>query len=126
MKNNGIEAAKPEELRKSKRIDYYSKILCTKSIYNGETEEYETPAELMLINVSVGGLGVVCERHFEKDTMLFLDIKLGEESFRNVAAKVMWTIKKGDMHRHGLEISNMSGKLYRSLSRLDNSITATV
>lgn len=126
MNNNGVKAAKPEELRKSKRIDYYTKIQCTKSIYDGKTEAYDEPVELTLINVSAGGLGIICERHFEKDTMLFLNIKLGEESFQKVAAKVMWTLKKGDMYRHGLEISNMSGRMYRHLSQLDNSITATV
>lgn len=126
MDTNGIEAVKSAELRKNKRIDYYSKIQCIKSVYKGETEEYGEPLELMLINVSIGGLGIICERHYEKDTVLFLNIKLEEESFPKVAAKVMWTIKKGDMYRHGLEISNMSGRLYRHLSKLDNSVTATV
>ncbi len=126
MNNSGAEAAKLAELRKSKRIDYYSKIQCTKSIYNGETEEYEEPLELMLINISIGGLGIVSEKSFEKATVLILNLKLEGENYQRVAAKVMWTIKKGNMFRHGLEISNISGRLYSHLSRLDNSITTMV
>lgn len=126
METNVSEAVKPGDSRRSKRLDYYSKIQCIKSIYNGEAEEYKVPLQLMLINVSIGGLGIVSERQFEKGTILFLDIKLEDEEFKMVASKVMWTIKKGDMFRHGLEISNMSGRLYSRLSRLDNSITTTV
>ncbi|MHB1394395.1 MAG: PilZ domain-containing protein [Clostridia bacterium] len=126
MNNSGVGAAKLDELRKSKKIDYYSKIQCTKSIYNGETEEYEEPLELMLINVSIGGLGIVSEKSFEKATILILNLKLEDENYKRVAAKVMWTIKKGNMFRLGLEITNISGRLYSHLSKLDNSITTTV
>lgn len=126
MEDNGIGALKPAELRGSKRINYYSNLQCTKSLYNGEAEEYAEPLQLTLINVSVGGLGIICDRHFEKDTVLLLNIRLEEENYDKVAARVIWTIKKGDMFRHGLEISNVSGRLYSHLSRLDNSITTTV
>jgi c-di-GMP-binding flagellar brake protein YcgR len=115
-----------DELRKNKRIDYYSMLQCTKSVYNGEAEEYEEPLQLVLINVSAGGLGIVCQRHFQTDTVLHLNMKLEDQIYEKVTAKVMWTIKKGDMYRHGLEITNMSGRLYSHLSRLDNSITTTV
>lgn len=114
------------ELRKSKRIDYCSKIQCTKSIYKGETEEYEEPLELMLINVSTGGLGIISERSFEKGTILILNLTLEEANYKKVAAKVMWTIKNGDKFRYGMEITNITGRLFSHLSRLDNSITTTV
>jgi c-di-GMP-binding flagellar brake protein YcgR len=119
-------AATFNELRKNKRIDYYSMLQCTKSVCNGEAEEYEEPLQLVLINVSAGGLGIICQRNYQKDTVLFLNMKLEDQIYEKVTAKVMWTIKKGDMYRHGLEITNMSGRLYRHLSRLDNSITTTV
>ena len=126
MEVNGIDAVKAAESRKSRRQDYYSNIQCTKKAYNGEVEEYEEPLQLVLINVSIGGLGIISEKQFEKGTMLYLNIRLEDEAFERVTAKVMWTIKRGDMYRCGLEISNMSGRLYRHLSRLDNSITTTV
>jgi hypothetical protein len=53
-------------------------------------------------------------------------MKLEEEYYEKVTAKVMWNMKKGDAYRHGLEITNISGRLYRHLSRIDNSITTTV
>lgn len=120
------EAAQHTEMRKHKRIDYYSMLQCTKSIYNGEVEDYAEPLQLVLLNISIGGLGIICERHFQKDTVLYLNMQLEDQSYEKIAAKVMWSIKKGDMYRHGLEISNMSGRLYSHLSRLDNSITTTV
>lgn len=112
--------------RKSKRINYFSKIYCSKSMYNGEAEEFQEPVELMLHDVSEGGLGVVCDRLFERGSVLVLSITLEDVHYEKVTAKVMWTIKKNNTYRHGLEIMNLSGKLFRHLSRLDNSITTTV
>ena len=112
--------------RKSKRINYFSKIYCRKSMYNGMAEEFEEPVELTLHDVSEGGLGVICDRLFERGSVLVLNISLEEVYYEKVTAKVMWTIKKNNTYRHGLEIMNLSGKLFRHLSRLDNSITTTV
>ncbi|HWR61598.1 MAG TPA: PilZ domain-containing protein [Clostridia bacterium] len=112
--------------RKGKRISYYSKIYCSKSMNNGQAEEFEEPVEMTLRDVSEGGLGVVCSRLFEKGSVLVLSITLEEVNYQKVTAKVMWTIKKDDAYRHGLEVMNLSGKLYRHLSKLDNSITTTV
>jgi len=126
MKSKGTEASKPANKRKSRRIDYYSKIQCIKSTYRGRTEEYEIPLELTLINISVGGLGIISEKPFEKDTVLVLSFNLEEEKYEKVSAKVMWMMKMGDMYRHGLEIMNVSGKLFKHLSMLDNSIATKV
>ncbi|KUO77035.1 MAG: hypothetical protein APF77_17375 [Clostridia bacterium BRH_c25] len=127
MESGGIKKSENfDEMRKSKRIDYFSKVYCTKRIYNGETEEYEEPHELMLLNVSSEGLGIVSDRLYEKGSVLLLRMKLEDVCYEKVTVKVMWTIRKGDMFRHGLEIINISGKLYSHLSRLDNSITTTV
>jgi c-di-GMP-binding flagellar brake protein YcgR len=114
------------DMRKSKRINYSSKIYCSKSIYNSETEEYEEPLELMLLNVSAGGLGIASDKLFENDSVLVLRMELKEVSYDKVTAKVLWNIKKGDIYRYGLEIINISGKLFRHLNQLDNSITTTV
>lgn len=114
------------EMRRGKRIDYYSKIQCVKSIYNGVTEEYAEPLLLKLLNVSAGGLGIVSDKLLEKGSVLVLRIQLEEVSYDKVTAKVMWNIKKGNVYRYGLEITNISGRLYSHLSRLDNSITTMV
>lgn len=127
MKSGGIEKERDfVEMRKSRRINYLSKIYCKKCICGGETEEYKEPLELTLLNVSVGGLGIMSDRMFEVGSILTLSMKLEEISYEKVTAKVMWNIKKGEMYRHGLQIVNISGRLFRHLSRLDNSITTTV
>ncbi|MGE5631202.1 MAG: PilZ domain-containing protein [Caulobacteraceae bacterium] len=115
-----------ENLRKSKRIDYYAKIYCTKYTANGETKDLEKPLELILLNISTVGLGIISETSFEIGTVLVLNIKLEEKNYQKVSARVIWNIKKGDMYRQGLEIINISGKLFTHLGKLDNSITATV
>lgn len=126
MNVGGAEVSKPDNSRKNRRIDYYSKIQCTKSIQGGESEEYEEPLELILISVSVGGLSIISEKRFEKDTILIFNLKLENAFYEKVTANVIWTIKKGDMFRNGLGIMNMSGRLYKHLSQLDNGITARV
>jgi hypothetical protein len=35
-------------------------------------------------------------------------------------------MEKGGKFRHGMEITNISGRLFSHLNRLDNSITTTV
>ncbi len=112
--------------RKSKRINYSARICCTKSMNDGGVEEFEEPVEMLLHDVSAGGLGVICDRLFEGGSVLVLSITLEEVLYEKVTARVMWTIDKEDTYRHGLEIMNLSGKLFRHLSRLDNSITTTV
>jgi len=114
------------EMRKSKRINCFSEIYCIKSSYNGETEKYDEPYLLMLLNISSGGLCIASDKLFEKGSVLVLRMMLEDASYDKVNAKVIWDIKKGDTYRHGLEIINMSGRLYSHLNRLDNSITTTV
>ena len=126
MKSKGMEASKPAGKRKSRRIDYYSKIQCIKNTYKGRTEEFEMPLELTLINISVGGLGIISENPFEKDTVLVLSFKLEEEKYEKVSAKVMWMMKMGDMYWYGLEIMNVFGKFFKYLSMFDNSIIIKV
>lgn len=93
---------------------------------NGKAEEFKEPVEMTLRDVSAGGLGVICDRLFEKGSVLVMEITLEEVNYQKVTAKVMWTIKEDNAYRHGLELMNLSGKLYRHLSKLDNSITTTV
>jgi hypothetical protein len=119
------EIAKLVELRKGNRIDFYSKIQCTKSIQNTKTEEYPEPLELILINVSTFGLGTISDKSFEKGAVLMLELRLEEETYGKVAAKVMWTVKKGNMFRHGLELTNISDKLSGHLRRLDDHFDTT-
>lgn len=114
------------EMRKSKRIDCFSRIYCIKSINNGETEEYGEPLLLTLLNISSGGLGIASDKLFEKGTILVLRMMLEDISYDKVTAKVIWNIKIGGTYRHGLKLTNISGRLYNHLSRLDNSITTIV
>ena len=126
MNNENTEDKGRTELRKSTRVNCVSLILCTKSIYNGETVLYREPLELTLLNVSPGGLGIISDKLFEKGSILSLDMKLEDISYQKIAARVIWNIKKGEAYRHGLEIVNISGTLYRHLSRLDNSVMTRI
>lgn len=126
-----MNAGETEEKRltnfwKSRRMEYYSKIYCTKCIEGGQAREFDKPIELILLNVSTGGLGILSETLFENGAVLALDMKLEEENYEKVSARVMWGIKKGNMYRYGLEIINISGKLFNHLRRLDNSIITRV
>lgn len=114
------------EKRKSKRINCFSEIYCIKSSYNGETEEYDEPLLLRLLNISSGGICIASDKLFEKSSVLVLKMMLEDVSYDKVNAKVIWNIKKGDTYRHGLEIINISGRLYSHLNKLDNSITTIV
>lgn len=117
---------KESDKRESKRIDLISKIYCKKYFEGGQAKEFENAMEFTLLNVSIGGLGITTEVPFENGSVLILDIQLGDERFKNLSARVIWSIKKGNIYRYGLEIINLSGKLFSYLRKLDNSITAQV
>ncbi|MEA4848596.1 MAG: PilZ domain-containing protein [Clostridiaceae bacterium] len=118
--------SKRDDSRKNKRVGYYSKIQCIKSIQGDKTEEYEEPLELTLINISAGGLGIISEKTFEKDAVLTFNLKLEEKEYKRVLARVIWIMEKDGKFKYGLEIVNMSGRLYKHLSLLDNGIMTTV
>lgn len=120
------EENRPVNMRKGRRTEYYSKIYCTKYIEGGQAKEFDKPLEMILLNVSTGGLGILSETLYDNGIVLVLNIKLEEKYYEKVHARVMWSIKKGDMYRHGLEIINISGKLFSHLRKLDNSITTIV
>lgn len=114
------------ELRRHKRIDLHSKVYCTKYISEGKEIELEAPIELMLLNISASGFGVISPTPFEKDSLLVLNITLEEEKYERVSARVIWETAKGNQYRQGLTISNMSGKLFTHISKLDNSIKTEI
>lgn len=126
MSTEKTEKTKLDNLRKNQRIEYYSKIYCTKFIENGQAKEFDKPMELILLNISAGGLGILSEAEFETGTVLVLNVELEGINYERISARVMWGIKKGNMYRHGLEIINISGRLFSHLRKLDNSVTATV
>jgi hypothetical protein len=82
--------------------------------------------ELPLLNISSGGLGVISEDKYENGAMMVLNIKLEEAYYERILAKVMWQVPTEGAYRYGLAISNISGKMYTHLSKLDNSINAQV
>ncbi len=114
------------ESRKSTRVGCTSKISCTKYTYSGGAEECDSLIELTLINASAGGIGVLTDKTFEIESILTLKIELDGISYEKVTGKVAWGMKKSDKNFYGLEITNMSGRLYRHLSKIDNSITRLV
>jgi hypothetical protein len=114
------------EMRRSRRIEYYSKIYCLKYFYGGNEVEPNKPIDIMLINISRTGLGIICEHKFEDNTILVLDLSLEDIIYKSVSAKVIWGIPKGNLHRYGLEICRLSGKLFTHLSKLDNSIVTHI
>ncbi len=118
MENN----LQTKEMRKSKRIEYYSKIQCIKYFFNGSEFEVDIPIEVMLINISVTGLGIISDRKFEDNTILVLNMALEDVLYENISAKVIWSAKTGSTYRHGLQICRLSGRLFSHLSKLDNSV----
>ena len=112
--------------RQSPRIEYYSKICCKKALVKDEEFEFEEPLELIVINVSERGFGVLSAKHFDVGTILSLNIVLEEVEYEKISARVIWEIKKGDMYRLGLLIINISGRLFSHMSKFNNSISVDV
>ncbi|MFZ5351336.1 MAG: PilZ domain-containing protein [Bacillota bacterium] len=114
------------EKRRSRRIPQSSKLYCHKYLFCGDEIELKQPLVMELMNISVDGLGIKAEQKFEDSTILILDIVLEDILYEKITAKILWGIPYNGVYRYGLEISALSGRLYKHLCSLDNSIIRNI
>ncbi len=105
--------------RKHIRTKYYQKINCY-SYYDttGKQISLDKPIEIIMVNISLGGAGLICEKKFEAGTVFVLNFYLDRIPY-NQLFKILWCEKAGEMYRVGTEIINISTNLFKHLKEYE-------
>ncbi|MBF4694038.1 PilZ domain-containing protein [Fusibacter ferrireducens] len=85
---------------------------------NNRLVEINSPVEISLKDISLGGLGIKSNCFFENDTTLSLDIQFNEEN-HVVIGKVVWCRKSGNFYDCGLKLIYMPEPLINFLMEID-------
>ncbi|WP_026893624.1 PilZ domain-containing protein [Clostridiisalibacter paucivorans] len=99
------------------RIMYSTRLECYRYYENNELKRYNPPMELIMFDLSLGGIGVISEEYLKIGNVLMFTLKLNIMPYQ-VMAKVVWTYKIGHMYRSGLEFVGMPNGLVREIKEL--------
>jgi len=103
------------ERRKFTRIGYSNQIECS---------HYTKPCDgsvvvlknnrMVMLNLSVGGIGIVTDTKLEKNGLLSFTFCLNKVS-HTIESIVKWSDIKGEMYQYGIEFINMETGLLKKL-----------
>jgi hypothetical protein len=104
------------DLRLFVRIRYIQKVTCTMVYEDIEKEpcELDEPLQLMIVDISVGGIGVICEQEIEVGMILGITIILDNIPY-DVKYEVVYCIPMDDKFRIGLKIAQRDKVFMRHL-----------
>jgi len=103
--------------RQFNRIKHEDKVLCYR-YFNGEgLVELDKPLELIVVDISVGGVGLKSKQTFNNGSVLIFDLDFGLSKYK-VQAKVLWSIQQDDYSRIGLKFVSMPNTLKKELNDL--------
>lgn len=105
-----IERGKVMERRRQARISNIGKIESFNFQHGNEIVQIDTPIEISLKDISLGGLGIISSNAFDVDTTLSIGLILEEESFV-VIGKIVWCQSMGAYYESGLKLIYMPHEL---------------
>lgn len=104
------------DLRLFVRIRHMQKITCS-TVYEDITKEpfeLEKPLELMTVDISVGGIGVMCEHEIDVGSILGIQIILDTIPY-DIKCEVIYCIPMDGKFRAGLKIAQKDKSFMRHL-----------
>lgn len=114
------------ERRSGSRVQFTSYAVCTKKFSLAGTETFEPPIEVLLVNVSEEGLSIRTNAVFKEREIITLDILLEGETYNGVSGKILWHIKESDGFHYGINVDNMSGRLFTHAHKIDTRVSNRV
>ncbi len=91
------------------RKKYGQYFWCNQYVMNNQEEEvkFSEPLRIIMLDLSIGGIGALLEKRFEPETILALNLSL-ENPDDAVMAKVVYCEPLGEMYRIGMEFLDLS------------------
>lgn len=107
------------ESRKNLRVNKGIATQCRTYYVDDNLIEANPPIDLVMLNISEGGIGIVSRKEFRPGSVLIFNVDFGLESYK-VMAKVIWTSEKEDGYASGLEFISIPYALKEALSMYEN------
>lgn len=105
--------------RRNRRFEQIGNIETYNFHASNQTVEIQTPLEITLRDISVGGLGIKSSHAMNPDTTLSLNLDFNDENFV-VIGKVVWCKEAGNLFSCGLKLIYMPDELVEMLTDMDN------
>ncbi|MBM7561075.1 PilZ domain-containing protein [Fusibacter tunisiensis] len=105
--------------RRNKRFEQLGQIETYNFHASNQVVEIQTPLEITLRDVSVGGLGIKCNTALSPDTTLSMNLDFEDENYV-VIGKVVWCRATGNVFSCGLKLIYMPDELVTYLSDLES------
>ncbi len=113
---NYIDEGHRADLRLFVRIRYMQKVTCSIAYEDITKEPYELdkPIDLMIIDISVGGIGVICENEIDVGSILGIPIILDKIPY-DIKCEVVYCIPVDGKFRAGMKIAHKTRAFMRHL-----------
>jgi len=98
------------ERRHEKRLSQYGIIESFNFHSSQNNVVINTPLEISLIDMSIGGLGIKSNVLLENDTTLSINLQFEEINYV-VIGKIVWCIEEGSIYNCGLKLIYMPSEL---------------
>ena len=106
------------ERREFKRVEYHVEMECSHVIKpDGSNIHLDRPARMVMMDLSIGGIGIVSDVDFDQESILTFTLYL-ERVPHTIMARVQWKSIKGEMFKYGLEFIGTPNQLFRQLQRI--------
>ena len=98
------------------RIRHIQKVSCSIEYRHDSAEpvELDEPLEFMIIDLSVGGIGIICEQELDIGRVLGVHLLLDDIPY-DIICEVVYCIRLEDKYRAGLKIVRRDKKFMRHL-----------
>ncbi|MBP2028295.1 c-di-GMP-binding flagellar brake protein YcgR [Acetoanaerobium pronyense] len=110
---------KIKESRKFERINQGIQTQCNTYYVEDKLIEANPPIDLLMMNISEGGIGLVSHEKLPVDSVLILNVDFGLETYK-IMAKVVWSKKNENEFKSGLEFVSIPYALKEALSLYKN------
>ena len=98
------------ERRREKRLSQLGMIESFNFHSSQHNVVINTPVEISLIDLSVGGLGIKSNVELENDTTISINIQVDEMNYV-VIGRVVWCTKEGNLYNCGLKLIYIPSEL---------------
>ena len=105
--------------RRNKRFEQIGNIETYNFHASNRTVEIQSPLEITLRDISVGGLGIKINHAMDPDTTLSMNLDFNDENFV-VIGKVVWCKEVGNLFSCGLKLIYMPDELVEMLTHMDD------
>lgn len=107
-----------QERREYERVEYHVEIECSHVIKpDGSEINRDVPDQMIMLNLSLGGIAVVSNAVFEPGSILTFTLYL-QRVPHTIMARVQWKSEKGEMNQYGLEFIGTPNQLFRQLKKV--------